>query len=118
MKSETGDLLAGLVNELFATRRAADGSMYSNADVVRALAGRLTASYLTKLRHGEIENPTRDTLLALCEFFQVEPSYFFPDFVLDAGAQRHVVYHSTKVSPELQQKLDELYELMRQQKQE
>ena len=68
---------ASLLNQLFATYRKADGSEYFNTEVAEEL-GR-TASYVARLRHGKIPNPGRDTILGLCRFFKVEPSYFFPE---------------------------------------
>src|SRR5205085_11944420 len=44
-----------------------------------ALDRMIEPSHLGKLRNGTIQNPKRDTLSALCRFFQVSPTYFFPE---------------------------------------
>lgn len=76
--------LAELVNELFRTHRRPDGREFTNREVSRALNGELEHSYLGKIRSGKVENPSRNTLLLLCQFFssvgeKVEPNYFFPE---------------------------------------
>lgn len=39
----------------------------------------LSISYLSVLRRGERDNPSRDQIEALAAFFKVSPAYFFPD---------------------------------------
>lgn len=41
------------------------------------------SSYLGKLRNGQIENPTKETMIHLCTFFHIPPSYFFPELCDD-----------------------------------
>lgn len=74
--------IAELVNQLFLGHPRPDGRLYSNAEVVRASNGIISSSTLSKLRHGIIPNPGRNVLLCLCEFFEVSPTYFFPELGL------------------------------------
>lgn len=73
--------VADLVNRLFAERRHPSGREYTNREVGIALrrGHKNPAVHLQRIRSGQIKNPTRETLLTLCIFFQVEPSYFFPE---------------------------------------
>src|SRR6476659_939354 len=71
--------IADLVNDLFRTHRKPDGREYSSSEVSRALNGELDPTYMAKLRRGGIPNPGRNTLLLLCRFFGVAPTYFFPE---------------------------------------
>lgn len=72
-------LMADLVNQLFELRRREDGSEFSNREVGLSLQKTNPGAHIAKIRSGEIKNPTRETLLVLCRFFHVEPSYFFPE---------------------------------------
>ena len=74
------NIVAELVNDLFRTHRKPDGREYSNREVVSALGGQVSADALSKIRRGDITNPGRNTLLLLCQFFNVPPSYFFPEW--------------------------------------
>ncbi len=71
--------IAELVNDLFRTHRRPDGREYSASEIVRRLNGQIDVSTITALRSGKVTNPTRNTLLLLCQFFNVPPSYFFPE---------------------------------------
>lgn len=71
--------VAHLVDQLFRTYRRPDGREYSYRDVAEASQGRLAPSHLGKLRSGKVANPSRETVLELCRFFRVPPSYFFPE---------------------------------------
>ncbi len=70
---------AELIDNLFRTHRKANGKEYSHIEVCVALDGAIEPSHLGKLRNGTIKNPKRDTLLALCRFFKIQPTYFFPE---------------------------------------
>lgn len=70
---------AELIDHLFRTHRKANGKEYSHIEVCVALDGAIEPSHLGKLRNGTIKNPKRDTLLALCRFFKIQPTYFFPE---------------------------------------
>lgn len=71
--------IAELVDDLFKTHRRSDGKEYTYQEITIKLGGAIDPSHLSKLRNGRIANPGRDSLLALCRFFQVPPSYFFPE---------------------------------------
>jgi transcriptional regulator with XRE-family HTH domain len=106
--------MAELVNDLFRTHRRPDGREYTASEVARALDGQLDPSYLTKMRKGKIENPTKHTLLLLCQFFQVPANYFFPELTPPAdenqgeGDPIAIAARSAKVSPTVKQKLEAL----------
>lgn len=80
--------LAAKVDRLFRTIRPAGRGEYSNqevADAVRAAGGpTISRTYLWQLRKGLRDNPTREHLEALSDFFGVSPAYFFDH---DAAAQ-------------------------------
>jgi transcriptional regulator with XRE-family HTH domain len=71
--------VAELIDALFRSHRKPDGREYTYREVSEALEGKLTPSHIGKLRSGVIEDPKRETLLALCQFFSVPPDYFFPE---------------------------------------
>lgn len=71
--------LAELINDLFETHRKPNGERYTNKEVSEALGGGLDHSHLSLLRNGKSSNPNRLTLLRLCQFFKVSPTYFFPE---------------------------------------
>ena len=71
--------MADLIDDLFRSHRKPNGREYSHVEVCQALDGVIEPSHLGKLRNGTIQNPKRDTLIALCRFFQVSPTYFFPE---------------------------------------
>jgi transcriptional regulator with XRE-family HTH domain len=71
--------MADLVNDLFRIHRRPDGREYSASEIARKLNGQLDVSTITALRTGKVTNPTRNTLLLLCQCFNVPPSYFFPE---------------------------------------
>jgi len=68
--------LADRLEQLFKTARRADGSKYTQAEVVEGTNGALTRVYLWKLRTGRATNPGFQMIKALADFFQVEVSYF------------------------------------------
>lgn len=109
--------IAELVEDLFRTHRRPDGREYTNREVSLALAGQVEPSHLSKLRNGRITNPGRDTLLLLCRFFNVSPSYFFPELDMppinaEANDQQteslHVALRSAGLSPQVREKLEAL----------
>ena len=115
--------MADLLNDLFRTHRRPDGREYTATEVARAikqeLQGDLDPSYLTKMRKGQIENPTRHTLILLCRFFQVPATYFFPELELQPppdDAALRVALRTTDLDPEVQEKLEELIQVMQRQK--
>jgi transcriptional regulator with XRE-family HTH domain len=124
-----GEEIANLINALFRTYKRSDGQEYSNKEVCDALGDDIEASHLSRLRKGKIANPGRDTLLALCRFFRVPPSYFFPELqtaehntdsspehVEENDPMLQIALKSTGITPEVQEKLEQLIRALRQQK--
>ena len=70
--------LAELLNRLFDIRRHPSGRQYSIREVAAAARG-VGRETIHSIRNGTNQNPTRATLLALCLFFEVPASYFFPE---------------------------------------
>ncbi len=106
-----------LIDDLFKTHRKEDGREYTHKEVSVALSGIIDASYLSKLRNGKIPNPGRDTLLALCRFFKVPPSYFFPELEQQEGRlsltegttdQLRLALRATGLGPDVQDKIEQL----------
>ncbi len=115
--------MADLLNDLFRTHRRQDGREYTASEVARAITeelhGELDPSYLTKMRNGQIENPTRNTLLLLCRFFKVPANYFFPELDLQSPPEEgsiHAALRATDLEPEVQAKLEELIQAMQNQR--
>ena len=72
--------VADLINRLFeANPNPQTGKKFTDLEVAIATQGKITPSHLHGLRSGRIKNPTRETLLALCEVFNKDPRYFFPE---------------------------------------
>ncbi len=65
------------IDHLFKTVRREDGREFTYDDVQRGTGGRVSRSYIWKLRHGRNNNPSLDVIEALARFFSVPPSYFF-----------------------------------------
>lgn len=75
--SAARDTISGKIDHLFRTILRNDGREFTYDDVERGTRGRVSRSYVWKLRHGRNTNPSLEVLEALAEFFQVAPSYFF-----------------------------------------
>jgi transcriptional regulator with XRE-family HTH domain len=65
------------IDHLFRTVRRGDGREYTYDDVEQGTGGRVSRSYVWKLRHGRNRNPSLDVLESMAEFFHVPPEYFF-----------------------------------------
>ena len=108
--------VAQLIDDLFKTIKKKDGKEYTHKEVAVALGGSIDPSYLSKLRNGKISNPGRDTLLGLCRFFKVPPSYFFPELKQQNGErvvqgdpyQLRIALRNAGLSPEVQDKIEQL----------
>lgn len=77
--SEQGSVppLSELLEALIATitnRRT--GNPFTNAEIAERSVGRLTEQDVADMRSGELDNPLRSQLLALCDVFGVNPSYW------------------------------------------
>jgi transcriptional regulator with XRE-family HTH domain len=112
-----------LVDNLFRTKRKTNGREYTYKEVCVGVGGAIDPSYLSKLRNGQIDNPGRDTLLYLCRFFKVPPSYFFPELEPPDTETEYredpirmaarLAARGSGVSVAVQQKLEELLKAMR-----
>lgn len=111
--------VAQLVDDLFWTHRKENGEEYTYKEVCAALNGAIEPSHLFKLRKGSIKNPGRKTLLALCTFFKVPATYFFPELdaleQLPAALQADpfvVAMRSSQLNPAVRKKLRELIQAL------
>lgn len=77
MSERARDHVSKKIDHLFRTVRREDGREYTYDDVERGTEGRVSRSYVWKLRHGRNRNPSLDVIEALAQFFRVPPSYFF-----------------------------------------
>ena len=112
--------VADLINNLFSSHLRPDGREYTNKEVCDSLGNAIETSHLSRLRKGKIANPGRDTLLALCRFFRVPPSYFFPELAentneesVDPEMMMQIALRSSGVLPDVQQKLAALIRSLR-----
>jgi transcriptional regulator with XRE-family HTH domain len=77
-------LFAERLDRLFRTVHPKDRGPYAPAEVADAInesAGErvVSGTYLWLLRTGQRDNPTMKHLIAIARFFNVPPTYFFPD---------------------------------------
>ncbi|WP_054536939.1 helix-turn-helix domain-containing protein [Herpetosiphon geysericola] len=102
--------IADLINGLFRSYPRPDGREYTNKEVCEALQQSLQESHLSRLRKGKIPNPSRETILALCQFFKVPASYFFPELYDDQVQSNPDVINAlfNTVSIDIKQKVLEL----------
>jgi transcriptional regulator with XRE-family HTH domain len=75
--------LADKLNWLFDTVRRPNGRKHTNKEVAEFCRERTGESfspeYISQLRKGQRDNPTKRNLEALAAFFDVSPAYFFDD---------------------------------------
>lgn len=75
--------LADKLNWLFETVRRPDGRKHTNKEVAEFCRERTGESfspeYVSQLRKGQRDNPTKRNMEALAAFFDVSPAYFFDD---------------------------------------
>jgi transcriptional regulator with XRE-family HTH domain len=89
MSDRARDHVSDKIDHLFRTVRRDDGREFTYDDVERGTRGRVSRSYVWKLRHGRNRNPSLDVIEALSQFFRVPPSYFFGhELETDELAQR------------------------------
>lgn len=75
--------IAELVDRLFKLRRhPTEDREWTYREVALGTPGAISHITIYNLRIGKIIDPTRETLLGLCYFFQVPADYFFPDLEL------------------------------------
>jgi transcriptional regulator with XRE-family HTH domain len=87
-RSRAHDALPAKVDHLFLTVRRPDGRVYTYDEVEAGTGGRVSRSYVWKLRNGRNRNPSLDVIEALADFFGVPASYFFGDWLAEDGAAR------------------------------
>jgi ESX-1-secreted protein regulator len=83
-------LLASRLDLLFRTVHPAERGPYTPAEVATAInasegAETISATYLWQLKTGRRDNPTYKHLIALARFFDVSPTFFFPDSETQRG---------------------------------
>jgi transcriptional regulator with XRE-family HTH domain len=83
-------LLASRLDLLFRTVHPAGRGPYTPAEVATAInasedAETISATYLWQLKTGRRDNPTYKHLVALARFFDVSPTFFFPDSETQRG---------------------------------
>lgn len=87
-KANQPTTLAEKINRLCETMRPAGSKPPSNDDIaaaIRAKVGeKISGQYLWQLRKGTRDNPTRQHIQALAQYFKVPVAYFFDDDI--AGA--------------------------------
>jgi len=84
------DHVSEKIDHLFRNVLRADGREFTYDDVEHGTAGRVSRSYIWKLRHGRNRNPSLDVIEAMSAFFHVPPSYFFGQQLGDnREAQEH-----------------------------
>ena len=72
--------IAELVDQLMRTHQhPTEHREYTGMEIALRSGGVIQQPHLHGLRSGRIKNPTRETLLALCQVFSVSPLYFFPE---------------------------------------
>lgn len=64
-----------LLNYLFATKVKPGGKRYTLRDVADATG--ISIAFLSEARRGNKENPPKEFIEALADFFEVPPAYFF-----------------------------------------
>ena len=130
-RSVTPGSFAALLDHLFATRITPEGKPWSLSAVARELTNRglpTTQSYVSQLRSGDRDNPTRAFMAALAGVFGVPPSYFFGDGELTPELQDEVDFavrmrlagvkgialRATNLTPESQQMIEQILDSVRQ----
>ncbi|MCB0032768.1 MAG: helix-turn-helix transcriptional regulator [Anaerolineales bacterium] len=94
--------IAQHLNLLFSVIRKENGSEYTHAEVEDATG--LTAGYISHLRTGRRDNPTRQTIIKLAQFFGVPPAYFMEPFDPDLSPLTFA-FRANKLSPDARQAL-------------
>lgn len=106
--------LAELVDDLFRNYRKENGKEYTYVEIAEALGGTIDPSSISKLRTGRIKDPRRETLLALCQFFKVPPTYFFPELEPIPEAEQDIMLAArSDLGEDVQKKLMDLIEAMK-----
>jgi hypothetical protein len=75
-EASEGDHLAALLDGLFEARRREDGEPMTDAEAAAQSGGALSAEDVRALREGTMQDPSWTQILALCDIFEVDPSYW------------------------------------------
>lgn len=107
-----------LLDDLFKQIRHPSGREFTYQEVSKGVGGELDPTYIAKFRKGKIPNPGRNAVMLLCRFFQVPPSYFFPELKSPAAEGDNdpleaAVARRGQNSPAVQRKIDELIRALR-----
>lgn len=73
----SGATFADRLNYLFDTRLSPSGRPFTNKEVSVASGGKLSAQYISKIRHGLVVMPGLERLHALASVFAVPIEFFF-----------------------------------------
>lgn len=79
---QSGTSLADRLNLLFQTIHPGGRGPFTNKEVavaIRERGGSISDVYLWQLRTGRRDNPSRQCLQELADFFEIDPAYFFDD---------------------------------------
>jgi hypothetical protein len=98
--------LASKIDNLFRTKLNAKGREYSYRDVADAVSNRsgshrgekISPAYVWSLRTGAKDNPTLHHVRGLARFFQVSPSYFLDDELVQLPDEARVLAATTRDS--------------------
>lgn len=98
--------LASKIDHLFRTKLNGKGREYSYRDVAQAVSNgasphrgeKISAAYVWSLRTGAKDNPTLHHLRGLARFFQVSPSYFLDDELVQLPDEARVLAATTRDS--------------------
>jgi transcriptional regulator with XRE-family HTH domain len=74
---EATDKFSRRLDYLFKRVTHSDGREYTYDEVQRGTDKAVTAQYIWRLRTGKAKNPSYMVIVALSDFFGVEPAYFF-----------------------------------------
>lgn len=118
--------VADLVDALFKSNTRPDGREFSYNEIATTMRERygrpVDPSHIGKIRAGLVKNPSRETLLMLCQFFKVPASYFFPELETDAPDEDRIrtqlreALRAAGLSPQAQAHLEGMVELLRRQR--
>ena len=78
-KKEPTDKFSRRLDYLFKRITHSTGVEYTYDEVQQGTGNAVTAQYVWRLRTGNAKNPSYMMIVALSEFFGVEPAYFFQD---------------------------------------
>lgn len=75
-EASEGEHLAALLNRLLEDRQRKEGRPVTDAEIAESSGGTLSAEDVRALRDGEMDGPSWTQILALCDIFGVDPSYW------------------------------------------